>query len=94
MAEFSTRPGWEDTLPIPQDDGPEPVCAIAYTEEYIEVMDLFRAVQCGVRRLCQCGMCRQFQWDNNILRLGYLQYNNRLGSGLHSVVGRSNSCDR
>ena len=44
MAEFSTRPGWEDTLPIPQDDGPEPVCAIAYTEEYIEVMDLFRAV--------------------------------------------------
>lgn len=26
-------PGWEDVVPIPQDDGPTPVVAIAYTRE-------------------------------------------------------------
>ncbi len=33
-----------DIDPIPQDDGPEPVCAIAYTPEFIEAHDYLRAV--------------------------------------------------
>jgi len=41
---MSTRPGWEDVVPIPQDDGPNPVVAIAYPPDFVEAMDLFRAV--------------------------------------------------
>lgn len=33
-----------DLTPIPQDDGPNPVVAINYNDDYREVMDLFRAV--------------------------------------------------
>mmetsp|Transcript_22241 Transcript_22241/g.38321 ORF Transcript_22241/g.38321 Transcript_22241/m.38321 type:complete len:307 (+) Transcript_22241:147-1067(+) len=46
MANFITsqRPGWEDVVPIPQDDGPSPVVMIDYPPAYIEAMDLFRAV--------------------------------------------------
>ena len=35
---------WADLKPIPQDDGPRPVVAIAYTEEFREAMGRFRAV--------------------------------------------------
>ena len=35
---------WSDVEPIPQDDGPRPVVPIAYTDEFRELMDLFRAV--------------------------------------------------
>ncbi len=28
---FSTKAGWEDVIPIPQDDGPYPVVRIAYS---------------------------------------------------------------
>ena len=31
MAGFSTRVGWEDIIPIPQDDGPNPIVPIAYS---------------------------------------------------------------
>ena len=31
-------------IPIPQDDGPDPVCPIAYTAEFVETMNYFRAV--------------------------------------------------
>ena len=35
---------WEDVTPIEQDDGPDPVCPIAYTSKFKEVMGYFRAV--------------------------------------------------
>lgn len=35
---------WADLTPVPQDDGPDPVCAILYSPEYVETMDIFRAV--------------------------------------------------
>ena len=38
-----TRPGWEDVQPIAQAEAPEPVAAIQYTEEFDEMMGLFRA---------------------------------------------------
>eukprot|EP00128_Syssomonas_multiformis_P002125 Colp12_sorted_trinity150504_noHs@9524 len=41
---FSERPEWADIKPIPQDDGPQPVVAIAYTDEFKECMDYLRAV--------------------------------------------------
>ena len=36
---------WKDVVPIPQDEGgPNPLAAIAYTEEYSEAMSYLRAV--------------------------------------------------
>ncbi|KAJ1966044.1 CAAX geranylgeranyltransferase alpha subunit [Dipsacomyces acuminosporus] len=35
---------WKDVVPIPQEDGAHPICPIAYTDEYREMMDYFRAV--------------------------------------------------
>ena len=33
-----------DIIPIPQDDGPEPVCSIAYSADFIEAHDILRAL--------------------------------------------------
>lgn len=38
------RMEWGDVSPIAQDDGPNPVVAIAYTQEFSQVMDCFRAL--------------------------------------------------
>ncbi|KAF9912212.1 CAAX geranylgeranyltransferase alpha subunit [Lobosporangium transversale] len=35
---------WADVVPIPQDDGPNPLVPIAYTKEYSTTMGYFRAI--------------------------------------------------
>lgn len=41
---LSQKAEWSDVTPLPQDDGPNPVAAIAYREEFRETMDYFRAI--------------------------------------------------
>ncbi|KAH9301835.1 hypothetical protein KI387_013418 [Taxus chinensis] len=41
---LSEREEWRDVQPLPQDDGSNPIVPIAYTEEFREAMDYFRAV--------------------------------------------------
>ncbi|RHZ49155.1 hypothetical protein Glove_529g43 [Diversispora epigaea] len=38
------KANWDDLIPIPQDDGPEPLTPISYDKEYSEAMSYFRAV--------------------------------------------------
>ncbi|KAF8247438.1 protein prenylyltransferase, partial [Wilcoxina mikolae CBS 423.85] len=35
---------WEDIIPLPQDDGDQPLAQIAYTDEYTEAMSYLRAI--------------------------------------------------
>ncbi len=44
MPKYAESPEWADVVPLPQDDGPNPLAAIAYTEEYSEAMAYLRAV--------------------------------------------------
>ncbi|KAG0215491.1 CAAX geranylgeranyltransferase alpha subunit [Mortierella sp. NVP41] len=41
---FYQKPEWADVVPIPQDDGPNPLVPIAYTSEYSTTMNYFRAM--------------------------------------------------
>jgi protein farnesyltransferase/geranylgeranyltransferase type-1 subunit alpha len=41
---YTTSSLWADVVPIPQDDGPNPLVSITYKPEYSEAMDYLRAV--------------------------------------------------
>ncbi|KLT38326.1 putative pheromone maturation-related protein [Cutaneotrichosporon oleaginosum] len=41
---LSKQPEWSDVVPVPQDDGPDPLVPIMYSPIYREHMDYFRAV--------------------------------------------------
>lgn len=36
VGRYAGDPTWDDVVPIPQDDGKNPLAAIAYTDEYAE----------------------------------------------------------
>lgn len=45
MGKSSDDTTWDDIVPLPQDDGgPNPLAAIAYTDEYSEAMSYLRAI--------------------------------------------------
>ncbi|KNC72801.1 hypothetical protein SARC_14640, partial [Sphaeroforma arctica JP610] len=44
MMAYADRKEWEDVVPIEQDDGPNPPCAISYSKAYVDAMNYFRAV--------------------------------------------------
>lgn len=45
MGKYSEDPAWDDVVPLPTDEGgPNPLAAIAYSDEYAETMSYLRAV--------------------------------------------------
>ncbi|KFY09354.1 hypothetical protein V492_05512, partial [Pseudogymnoascus sp. VKM F-4246] len=44
VGRYEGDPTWDDVVPIPQDDGKNPLAAIAYNDEYAEAISYLRAV--------------------------------------------------
>lgn len=41
---YKQRDEWKDVVPLAQDDGPHPIVAIAYSEQFKDAYDYFRAI--------------------------------------------------
>jgi protein farnesyltransferase/geranylgeranyltransferase type-1 subunit alpha len=44
MTLYASRADWSDVVPVEQDDGPNPACPIAYTDDFKDCMNYFRAI--------------------------------------------------
>ncbi|KAI2615927.1 protein prenylyltransferase [Hypoxylon sp. NC1633] len=51
---FALDPEWDDVIPIPQNDPPGALAAIAYSEEYAESMSYLRAVMAAKEHSPRC----------------------------------------
>ncbi|KAG8533205.1 uncharacterized protein KY384_001988 [Bacidia gigantensis] len=72
MSKYSDSPEWDDVVPVAQNDGgPNPLAAIAYTEEYSEATSYLRAVMAQDEKadtlfVLKKDLLQELEWLNKI----------------------------